>query len=168
MTSCRQKGRRTPSCAWNAAAIPGTPAAGSGQTPCGMSNRIFRKVLEYLPQSTPTASARHAQTSGTAGHARAADLDAHTDLRRDVPFISGGPRRTVKKYYCRKRNRALRQVARTCAGNRRPGAATGRKKRGGKTTARVPTRRRPCAPLPATARLPRHARRCGAPCAPDR
>ena len=116
MTSCRQKGCRTPPCAWDTVAMPCTPTAEGGQTPCGMSNRTCRKVLEYLPQSTLTASARHAQTSGTAGHVRAADRDAHTGLRRDVPLISEEARRTVKKYYYGKQCRALRQVARTLCG----------------------------------------------------
>ena len=95
------EGTQAPPCGWDTVAMPCTPTAEGGQTPCGMSNRTFRKVLEYLPQSTLTASARHAQTSGTAGHARTADRDAHTDLRRDVPLINGEARRTVKKILLR-------------------------------------------------------------------
>ena len=42
-----------------------------GQTPCGMQNCTLRRVLEYLPQSTLTHSARRRRASGKDRHVRA-------------------------------------------------------------------------------------------------
>ena len=42
-----------------------------GQTPCGMQNCTLRRVLEYLPQSTLTHSARRRRASGKDQHVRA-------------------------------------------------------------------------------------------------
>ena len=52
---------------------PAAPVEGNGRAPCGVPDCTLRKVLEYLPQSTPTVSARRCGASRTENTAQGAD-----------------------------------------------------------------------------------------------
>ena len=52
---------------------PSGPVTEYGRAPCGVPDCTFRKVLEYLPQSTLTVSARRCGASRTGNTAQGAD-----------------------------------------------------------------------------------------------
>ena len=72
---------------------PSAPVTEYGRAPCGVPDCTFRKVLEYLPQSTLTVSARRCGASRTGNTAQGADGIGRN--RRPAPLPSKNANRTA-------------------------------------------------------------------------
>ncbi len=75
---------------------PAAPVEGNGRAPCGVPDCTLRKVLEYLPQSTLTVSARRCGASRTGNTAQGADGIGRNCRTAPLPRQKRKPHRAMQ------------------------------------------------------------------------
>ena len=77
---------------------PSAPVTEYGRAPCGVPDCTFRKVLEYLPQSTLTVSARRCGASRTGSSAQGADGIGRNCRPAPLPRQKRKPHRAMQRF----------------------------------------------------------------------